>query len=275
MEVRFVGIDLGVRTMEIRFLDANGRSVDAWHGKTSGSGRAQLYRRLRKSDCIGIEACALGFVVAREIIREVGAKVYVLNSSRMYMIFRSIKKTDSEDAMKIARLICAYPEQALPVVAIPNESDERNRALVSEIQFLIHSRTRYMNRLHSVFLRQGISTITKAHLKVGKRRTAAIELLDGHRREEALRLDGYVRALEAGIKAHPMFFVFTEILTFADIKALEDRERQYLGEDEKHRMCTDEKKPIERSMAALLTSGEIVTSVRYKKRHARSVDYSR
>lgn len=211
---RFVGIDLGVRTMEVRILDQSGAAVARWHGNTSMSGRGRLMERLRETDRVGIEACALGFVIARQIIREVGAEVCVLNSTRMYMIFRSVKKTDSEDAMKIARLLSAYPPESLPTVAIPSETDERNRALVSELQYLAESRCRYVNRLHSVFVRQGITTVTKADLKTEARRGKSIDMLDTYRKEEALRLHRYMCELEH------------------DIRGLEETEREYLAEAE-------------------------------------------
>lgn len=49
-------------------------------------------RQLGPTDRDGIEACALGFVVAREIIATVDARPSVLISGRMYVIFRSVKK---------------------------------------------------------------------------------------------------------------------------------------------------------------------------------------
>jgi transposase len=149
---------------------------------------------------VGIEAGALSFVLAREIEREVKAKVYVLNPGKLHMIFRSVRKTDTEDAMKIARFIASNPEEALPVVSIPSEKEEACRALVSEMMFLTQSKTRLINRLHSTFVRSGITEIKKSVLKAIDCRRAAINTLHGHYLEEALRLALHIGNLEIDIQ---------------------------------------------------------------------------
>ena len=93
---RFVGIDLGKRTYEIKFIASNG-SVTGTNGKTCPSGRKELYKKLLSTDRIAIEVCSLGMVMAKEIIQQVGAEVVLLNPSQIALIYRSVKKNDKED----------------------------------------------------------------------------------------------------------------------------------------------------------------------------------
>jgi transposase len=175
---RAVGIDLGKRMMEVRIL-ADGEKIIAWNGRTDEIGRKKLYAMLTEGDRVGIEACALAFTIAKEIIQRTKAEVVVLNSGRLAMIYKSTKKTDSEDAMKIARLVQRNPREELPEVTIPTEWEENARALVKEIGFLKEERTRYINRLHSMFAALGITTIKKADLQTEERRQEKLALLRG------------------------------------------------------------------------------------------------
>jgi transposase len=175
---RAVGIDLGKRTMEVRIL-RDGEKMIAWNGKTDKIGRKKLYSMLAEGDRVGIEACALAFTIAKEIIQRTKAEVVVLNPGRLAMIYKSNKKTDSEDALKIARIIQRNPREELPEVTIPTEWEEKGRALVKEIGFLKQERTRNINRLHSIFVAIGITTITKYDLQTEERRKEKLALLKG------------------------------------------------------------------------------------------------
>ena len=186
---RHVGIDLAKRTMEVRIIDSTNTVVKKWNGKTDPAGRNRLYRQLKAGDFVALEACSLAFFMAREIIDQTEAEPIVLNPGKLSIIYRSLKKTDSEDAMKLARLIQRIPQEELPVVPLPTEEEQKMRALVHEKGFISNQRTRFINRLHSIFVRHGITTVKKSHLKTGKMREKTLELLadDALLLEEARR----------------------------------------------------------------------------------------
>lgn len=188
-KARYVGIDLGKRSMEVRIIDDADNGIRKWNGKTDLAGRARLYKQLKAGDLVALEACSLAFVMAREIIEQTEAKPIVLNPSRLAIIYRSLKKTDSEDAMKLARLIQRIPQAELPLVPLPTEEEQEIRALVHEKGFISDQRTRFINRLHSIFVRHGITTVRKSDLKTGKIREKILELLSGNagRQDEARR----------------------------------------------------------------------------------------
>jgi transposase len=196
---RAVGIDLAKRTMEVRFVK-DGEKVRAWNCKTDTVGREKLYAQLSQGDVVGIEACSLAFVIAREIEAKTEAAVIVLNPGKLAIIYKSTKKTDAEDAMKIARLLLRFPKEELPIVPIPSDREEKERAMIKELGFMKAERTKFINRLHSKFVADGITTIVKADLKTKIKRDASIELLHGIHLDEAKRMVMMIDMFEAHIE---------------------------------------------------------------------------
>lgn len=198
---RSVGIDAGKGTMEVRICEesASGKQLIRWHGKTDEQGRAVLRGMLRSGDVVGIEAGEPGFTIARELQEKAGVKVLVLNPGKLAMIFQSMRKTDAEDALKLMRLVMRTPEDELPVVQIPDEKERRERAIVSEDGFLTVTRTRLILRLHSVYLRAGITTLSRKDLKTHEKRHEAMKMLEGKAKyfvKEAERLERLLAPVE-------------------------------------------------------------------------------
>jgi hypothetical protein len=70
--------------------------------------------------------------MTREIMSMKKAKVYILNPRRLYVIWKTTKKTDAEDALKLARLGLRYPIEELPLVPLPTAEEEKLREVVRE-----------------------------------------------------------------------------------------------------------------------------------------------
>jgi len=98
---RFVGIDLAKKSMELCIL-SEGQAADRSSYKTDAGGRSRLCANLEASDAVAIEACALAFVLARQLKRDVGCRILVLNPGKLAIIWQSTRKTDKEDARKLA-----------------------------------------------------------------------------------------------------------------------------------------------------------------------------
>jgi transposase len=199
---RYVGIDVGKATMEVRILFESDSTtkVMKWNGKTDALGRAKLMAMLKPSDVIGIEAGEPAFTIAREIQATVGACVLALNPGRLAIIYKSTKKTDAEDALKLARLVMRFTPDELPVVKIPDGEELIDRALVSEHAFLKATRTKLVCRLHSVYLRAGVTSLTRKDLKTPDKRKEALATLTGkpeHLFMEAQRLELLIQPIES------------------------------------------------------------------------------
>jgi transposase len=175
---RFVGIDLGKRTY-VACAISRGGSLEQWHGKTDGVGRDHLAARLRCGDVVGVEAGSTAFHIARRLKSVHGVRVVVLNPGKLAVIYASMKKTDKEDALKIARLLETMREEYLPIVPLPTEAEEDMRRLAGSQIFLKKERTRLINRLHALFVGAGITTITKKDLARDESRRSMLEMLFG------------------------------------------------------------------------------------------------
>jgi transposase len=184
---RFVGIDLGKRTYEVAIVGKRG-GVKLSNGKTTVEGRQALYRKLEAGDKVALEAGNLAFLMAKEIAVAVGCEVRVLNPSHLPLIYGSMKKTDKEDALKLAHIVEDIRDERLPEVPVPSDREMERRKLVSAYRKEQGNRNRGINRLHGVFLHQGITTVVKKDLARAADRAEAITALKGLEREEAEHL---------------------------------------------------------------------------------------
>lgn len=181
---RYVGIDLGKRTYTAAVIGKTGK-VNFSNGRTDREGRQGLYRKLESGDKVALEAGNLAFQMAYEIKAQVGCEVVVLNSSKLPLIYGSMKKTDKEDSLKLARLIEMMNDEQLPSVPLPSEKEMRRRSLIASYVRAKKCRTQMINLLHGLFVHQGITTIVKKDLATKDRREEAVKVLSGLEGEEA------------------------------------------------------------------------------------------
>jgi hypothetical protein len=86
---RYVGLDIGKRTYAMAVIGKNGK-VSHSNGRTNSEGRVALYGQLSADDKVALEA------------------------GNLALIYGSMKKTDKEDALKLARIAVAnLVEEAL------------------------------------------------------------------------------------------------------------------------------------------------------------------
>ncbi|EMN48458.1 transposase domain protein [Leptospira interrogans str. L1207] len=139
------------------------------------------------------------FRIAKSILNK-GVQVIVLNPGNLATIYQSLKKTDKEDSLKIARLIQRHPIEELPTVPIPNDEEEDNRRLCSEHENWTKQLTQGKNRLHSLFTQAGLTQITKKHLRIKVSREASVTLLYDRYKKEAERILKVLDIVELNLK---------------------------------------------------------------------------
>lgn len=196
---RCVGIDLAKKTFVAKFDDPETDKVETWSEKTNEAGVTKFIAKLRPSDLVGMESRAFAFYFAKRIKAEVGCEVVVLNPWQLYIIHKSAKKTDQEDAKKITWMLRRFPLSELPIVSIPTDLDEHRRMVVSELRTKKRSRTRLINRLHSLFVRVGITETAKDDLKDAEKRLKTVAALSGYTLDEAGRILEELDLLESHI----------------------------------------------------------------------------
>jgi transposase len=195
---RHVGIDLGKRTYEAAFIDSKGK-VRHSNGKTSPEGRQSLCKKLKPTDRVALEAGNLAFQLAKEIGEQVGCEVVVLNPGKLALIYGSMKKTDKEDSLKLAKLAQKFENDELPVVPLPSEKELQRRELIASYRRVKRDRTQKVNQLHGLFLHQGITTVTRKDLAVKKNRDVAAKQLSGFKELESSYIIGQLDMMDAWI----------------------------------------------------------------------------
>jgi hypothetical protein len=83
-----------------------------------------LYKKLEKIGKTAIEVCSLAFIMGKVMIAESDARRSYLIRVKLALIadFQSdgpMKKTDKEDALKLARIIEQFRDDQLPSVPVP------------------------------------------------------------------------------------------------------------------------------------------------------------
>jgi transposase len=203
---RYVGIDLGKRTREMAIATRNGKfkvngqgdaepeeKVTRFSGRTAAEGRLKLYEKLEAGDKAALEAGNMAFIMAKEMEKIAGCQVRVLNPRRLAVIYATDKKTDKEDALKLAHPVTDRPDSRLPTVAVPGDEEMERRKLVSSYRREQKARIQGINRLHAAFVHAGITTVVKKDLKTDEARREAVTQLSGTERREA---DHLVKCLE-------------------------------------------------------------------------------
>ena len=145
--LRFVGLDVHKRLVEVCILDAAGQVLARQRFDLD---REQLVRfaqsHLRPDDRVVVEATTNTWAVVR-LLRPFVAEVVVSNPLQTKAIAAAKIKTDKVDAFVLAQLLrCDF----LPRVWEPDEPTQQLRRLTSRRAALVGQRTAVKNRLHSV-----------------------------------------------------------------------------------------------------------------------------
>jgi hypothetical protein len=104
--------------------------------------------------------------------REVGCTVVALNPGDLRIIWKSRKKTDKEEALKIGKYLRDTPEEEQCRIPLPSEEEDAFRSDISLKEYLKKERNGAINRLHALYGEAGIISVTKKDLKDAEGRAA-------------------------------------------------------------------------------------------------------
>ena len=118
--------------------------------------------RKRYKDCdnkIALEVSTTGKYVARKLM-DMGFNVHMANTSRISLIFKTVKKNDKEDSYKLAKL----PRLGeLPAVHLPSKYSDDLKSLARYRKSIGENTTMIKNRIHAFLTSYGI-TIDKTDI---------------------------------------------------------------------------------------------------------------
>ncbi|MFC1504873.1 IS110 family transposase [Spirochaetota bacterium] len=192
---RYIGIDVSKKMLVCVGLKDN-NTIERFQTKTEKKGLDKLMNWIKNDDLVALEAGNQAFALAKQIMEKTGSKAIVLNPGDLVMIYRSLKKTDNEDALKLARLIKRIPQEELPIVSLPSEKEIDARRLVSEQELIQTTKVRTINRLHALFVHAGMTYITKSDIKNRAKRYMYIDIMNKRFQCEAKRLNKQIELSE-------------------------------------------------------------------------------
>ena len=159
--MRFVGLDLHKRTLEVCILDATGR-VLARHSVVCERRTLEAFARahLGPADKLAVEATTSTWAVAA-ILRPFVAAIVVGNPMQTRAIAQAKVKTDKVDAEILAQLLAA---DYLPAVWRPDPATAALRRQVLRRAHIVRQRTRWKNQVHAILHRNLIPRCPAADL---------------------------------------------------------------------------------------------------------------
>lgn len=184
----YIGVDMSKRSFEVAIVQDESSTIYRKKYKASPEGKQAFISSLCKEDVVGFETGNSSFLLAKLIQKKVGCKVYVLNSGKLHLIFKSLKKSDREDALRIAKFIQRTPGEELPTVCIPSDEEMVMRSSATERYRINKTRTQSINAFHSLLWNNGIVDYGRNELKYKQSRDKAVQKLPELYQTQAKRL---------------------------------------------------------------------------------------
>ncbi|RMD79574.1 MAG: IS110 family transposase [Lentisphaerae bacterium] len=144
----YCGIDLHSRKSYLHVLDEEGNRIKSGEIDTTGQSFRVFFEELIDGENDVSAAIEIGSLTFRycNVLREIGISVHVVNTLKNAYIAKSMKKTDKEDARRLA--IQLWKNILPEPVHVPDHSEHLLRTMVSHRASLVKSHTRLINRAH-------------------------------------------------------------------------------------------------------------------------------
>lgn len=147
---RFIGVDLHKTAFTVCFLEGEKK----WF-KTYKIAEIEWFcSELKADDEVAVETTTNTRHFVRKVQGYVG-KVYVINTKQFKVISQSVKKTDANDAERIAVFLS---KGMLPTVRLKDEQYAELESLAQTRHKLVQLKTALKNKIHNILSAQGITT---------------------------------------------------------------------------------------------------------------------
>lgn len=147
---RFIGVDLHKTAFTVCFMEGEKK----WF-KTHKIGEIEWFcSELREDDEVAVETTTNTRHFVRKIQDRV-RKVHIINTKQFKVVSQSVKKTDANDAEKIALFLS---KGMLPTVRLKDEQYAELESLANTRHKLVQLKTALKNKIHNILNAQGIVT---------------------------------------------------------------------------------------------------------------------
>ena len=169
---RIFGLDLSKKTLKACRLDGDSgfEKQSIFDEKMTDDGRQRLASRLRKGDYVAMEGGSSTSFLARYLMENTEADIFVLNPCKLHIIFESACKTDRQDCIKIAKYIRDTNPSNWCLIPVPTYEETSMRSLINSQINAKQERNRAINQMHAFFNLNGVSFLKKSDLKESGRR---------------------------------------------------------------------------------------------------------
>ncbi len=144
-----VGVDLHRNNFTYCVRDSNGEETV---GKEEIGNLKKFARRLGKHASVAVEATGNTWMFCRVLKEHVG-RLVIVNPNQFKVISRSVKKTDKNDAKKLAEFL---EKDMLPEVRMKDELQAKVASLTQTREKLVQLRTVLKNKINNLFASQFI-----------------------------------------------------------------------------------------------------------------------
>lgn len=150
---RYVGVDLHKSCFTVCYLSRKGE-YRLQMFRVSAAGMALFQETLRKTDEVAVESTGNTHYFVGEISQKVKT-VRVVNPRQFKVISQSVKKTDAQDAVTLARYL---QKGLIPEVRMRHKEERQLHSLIGTRDKLTKLRSALKNKLHNILNANGIVT---------------------------------------------------------------------------------------------------------------------
>lgn len=150
---RFIGVDLHKNNFTVCYMDKDG-GHELMSFKVGSKGIKEFKRTLSKGDEVAVESTGNASYFVREIQGFVKV-VKIINPLQFKIISNSVKKTDKEDAITIARYL---KKGLIPEVRVRSKEESQINSLIGTRDKFVKLRSALKNKIHNILNANGIVT---------------------------------------------------------------------------------------------------------------------
>lgn len=182
---RFIGVDLHKNSFRVCYYTSETDYEFKTH-RVSKTGLEVFKKSLKKSDEVAVESTGNTGFFTREI-EGVVKRIRIVNPIQFKVISNSVKKTDDEDAMTIAKFLS---KDLIPEVRMRSKEQAQISSLIGTRDKFVKLRTALKNKVHNILNANGIVSRTEMFSgKKGLEQVLNMDLEDSYRFEIELIVD--------------------------------------------------------------------------------------
>lgn len=153
---RKIGVDLHKNSFRVCYY-WNEEKYEFKTHRVSTKGLEGFKKDLKKTDELAVESTGNTGHFYRAVVGEV-KRVRVINPIQFKVISESVKKTDDEDALKIAKFLS---KDLIPEVRMKSKQESQLGSLIGTRDKFVKLRSSLKNKVHNIFNANGIVTKTE------------------------------------------------------------------------------------------------------------------